>query len=82
MIVTNPLEITKIRLQMQGEALKETGAVKRGAMHVVRQLGLVGLYKGAGACLLRDVPFSMIYFTSYGMSSPPTAALRHVHRSS
>ena len=51
---------------MQGEAMKETGAVKRGAMHVVRQLGLVGLYKGAGACLLRDVPFSMIYFTSYG----------------
>ncbi|CDZ97571.1 mitochondrial inner membrane protein [Phaffia rhodozyma] len=64
-IVTNPLEITKIRLQMQGEMLKETGAASRGAMHVIRQLGLVGLYKGAGACALRDVPFSMIYFTSY-----------------
>jgi solute carrier family 25 aspartate/glutamate transporter 12/13 len=25
----------------------------------------VGLYKGASACLLRDVPFSAIYFTSY-----------------
>jgi len=54
-------EITKIRLQMQGEMLKETGAVSRGAIHVVRQLGLVGLYKGASVCLMRDLPFSMIY---------------------
>jgi solute carrier family 25 aspartate/glutamate transporter 12/13 len=26
---------------------------------------LVGLYKGASACLLRDVPFSAIYFPAY-----------------
>ncbi len=31
-------------------------------MWIVRNLGLVGLYKGASACLLRDVPFSAIYF--------------------
>jgi solute carrier family 25 aspartate/glutamate transporter 12/13 len=45
--VTNPLEITKIRLQMQGEMLKESGGtgVKRGAVHVIKQLGLIGLYK-------------------------------------
>ena len=34
-------------------------------MWIVRNLGLIGLYKGASACLLRDVPFSMIYFPSY-----------------
>ena len=34
-------------------------------MWIVRNLGLVGLYKGASACLLRDVPFSMIYFPTY-----------------
>jgi solute carrier family 25 aspartate/glutamate transporter 12/13 len=34
-------------------------------MWIVRNLGLVGLYKGASACLLRDVPFSAIYFPSY-----------------
>lgn len=34
-------------------------------MHHVRQLGLLGLYKGASACLLRDVPFSAIYFPGY-----------------
>ena len=39
----------KIRLQMQGEAAKKSDAVPRGAIHIVRQLGLLGLYKGAGA---------------------------------
>lgn len=65
--VTNPLEIVKIRLQMAGEMARVEGgqAVQRGAWHVVKQLGLLGLYKGAGACLWRDIPFSMIYFTSY-----------------
>ena len=63
---TNPLEIVKIRLQVQGEVAKTVdGAPKRSAMWIVRNLGLVGLYKGASACLLRDVPFSAIYFPTY-----------------
>ncbi len=41
------------------------GAPKRSAIWIVRNLGLVGLYKGASACLLRDVPFSAIYFPTY-----------------
>jgi solute carrier family 25 (mitochondrial aspartate/glutamate transporter), member 12/13 len=55
----------KIRLQIQGEAAKAEGAVPRGAVHIVRQLGLLGLYRGASACLLRDIPFSAIYFPAY-----------------
>ena len=52
---------------MQGEVAKTTGAgfEKRSAMWIVKNLGLVGLYKGASACLLRDVPFSAIYFPTY-----------------
>jgi len=65
-VFTNPLEIVKIRLQVQGEVAKTVaGAPKRSAMWIVRNLGLVGLYKGASACLLRDVPFSAIYFPTY-----------------
>ena len=63
---TNPLEIVKIRLQVQGEVAKNVeGVPRRSAMWIVKNLGLVGLYKGASACLLRDIPFSAIYFPSY-----------------
>jgi solute carrier family 25 (mitochondrial aspartate/glutamate transporter), member 12/13 len=60
-LFTNPLEIVKIRLQVQGEVKGE----RIGAMTIIRELGLAGLYKGAGACLLRDIPFSAIYFPTY-----------------
>lgn len=65
-IFTNPLEIVKIRLQIQGELAKRSDAVpKRSAMWIIRNLGIMGLYKGASACLLRDGPFSAIYFPTY-----------------
>ncbi|KAK2583012.1 hypothetical protein KPH14_009057 [Odynerus spinipes] len=61
-IFTNPLEIVKIRLQVAGEI---AGGSKVKAWTVVKELGLFGLYKGARACFLRDVPFSAIYFPMY-----------------
>lgn len=59
---TNPLEIVKIRLQVAGEI--GTGP-KVKAWPLVKELGLLGLYKGSFACILRDVPFSAIYFPTY-----------------
>ncbi|KAL1706195.1 mitochondrial carrier domain-containing protein [Schizophyllum commune] len=64
-VFTNPLEIVKIRLQIQGEHAKVHGATPKGAGLIIRELGLLGLYKGASACLLRDIPFSAIYFPAY-----------------
>jgi len=46
-------------------------------MTILRELGFRGLYKGAAACLLRDIPFSAIYFPCYAkckvlLSDPKT----------
>ena len=61
-VFTNPLEIVKIRLQVAGEVA--TGQRVRAGT-VIKELGFRGLYKGARACFLRDIPFSAIYFPSY-----------------
>lgn len=71
LLVTNPMEITKIRMQIQGETatlFRERGLPKPKALsfsEIVRGLGPSGLYKGAAACLLRDIPFGAIYFPVY-----------------
>lgn len=61
-VFTNPLEIVKIRLQVAGEV---RGGAKVNVFSVLRDLGFLGLYKGATACFLRDIPFSAIYFPVY-----------------
>uniref|UniRef100_A0A4X1TTV5 Electrogenic aspartate/glutamate antiporter SLC25A13, mitochondrial n=1 Tax=Sus scrofa TaxID=9823 RepID=A0A4X1TTV5_PIG len=61
-IFTNPLEIVKIRLQVAGEI---TTGPRVSALSVLRDLGFFGIYKGAKACFLRDIPFSAIYFPCY-----------------
>jgi solute carrier family 25 (mitochondrial aspartate/glutamate transporter), member 12/13 len=61
-VVSNPLEIVKIRLQVMGEL---RGAVSKGSFEIVQELGMEGLYRGASACFLRDIPFSAIYFPVY-----------------
>ncbi|PRP79405.1 hypothetical protein PROFUN_05294 [Planoprotostelium fungivorum] len=61
-VATNPYEIVKVRLQTQ--ALE--GAGRKSGITVVRELGFRGLFKGSAATLLRDVPFSALYFSLYG----------------
>lgn len=69
-LFTNPLEIVKIRLQVAGEI---ASGEKISAVAVCRELGFFGLYKGARACFLRDIPFSMIFFPTYAHCKPALA---------
>ena len=67
-VVTNPLEVVKIRLQMQDTYCDVAGCAPDeilGPVDIMRGLGLRGLYKGAGACILRDAPFSALFFPTY-----------------
>jgi solute carrier family 25 aspartate/glutamate transporter 12/13 len=73
LLVTNPMEIVKTRLILQGETTQLL--IRRGLKpppsqtfrDIVRDLGFPGLYRGALACLLRDIPFSAIYFPVYAL---------------
>lgn len=65
-IFTNPLEVVKIRLQVKSEYAKDSLELSESsALGIVKKLGFTGLYKGVVACLMRDVPFSAIYFPTY-----------------
>lgn len=61
-IFTNPIEIVKIRLQVKSEYKSDVDLTARS---IISKLGFRGLYKGVTACLMRDVPFSAIYFPTY-----------------
>lgn len=71
LVVSNPIEIVKIRMQLQGETarlLKAKGfenPVPQSLRAVIRTLGYSGVFIGARACLLRDIPFGAIYFPTF-----------------
>ncbi|EKX41790.1 hypothetical protein GUITHDRAFT_141777 [Guillardia theta CCMP2712] len=56
-------EDSKGRIQMQ--LLSQQKAAVNNPMAVVKKLGVSGLYKGASATMLREVPFAALYFTLY-----------------
>ncbi|CAH1108790.1 unnamed protein product [Psylliodes chrysocephalus] len=64
MIVTTPMELFKIQMQDQGRI--SAGASGPNTFQVVMGIlktdGIAGCYKGLNATMLRDIPFSMIYF--------------------
>ncbi|KAI4465224.1 mitochondrial 2-oxodicarboxylate carrier 1-related [Holotrichia oblita] len=70
-IITTPMELLKIQLQDAGriatkgkEVIKPVSKVTATSItiNLLKTRGIVGLYKGTGATLFRDVSFSIIYF--------------------
>ncbi|XP_063303524.1 solute carrier family 25 member 48 isoform X2 [Pelobates fuscus] len=80
--IGGPVDLVKIRLQMQTEPLiseiksikdkspfHQNPTVYKGPIHcltsIIKQDGFVGMYRGAGAMILRDVPGYCLYFIPY-----------------
>ncbi|KAL1490784.1 hypothetical protein ABEB36_013421 [Hypothenemus hampei] len=60
--VVNPLELIRTKMQSQKLSYLELGEALR---NLVRTDGVIGLWRGIFPTLLRDVPFSAIYWLSY-----------------
>ncbi|XP_065668875.1 mitochondrial glutamate carrier 1 isoform X2 [Hydra vulgaris] len=64
-VITTPMEFLKIQMQIAGgssaSSLHRISATQV-ATKMIKEKGIRGVYKGYGATLMRDVPFSCIYF--------------------
>lgn len=70
-IITTPMELLKIQMQdagrvaalakQEGRVVPKTSATQI-ALGLLKEKGILGLYKGIGATMLRDVSFSVVYF--------------------
>lgn len=70
-LLGNPFEIAKIELQTEAETIRLMRArggrvlAPSSLQDVARELGAVGYYRGAASSLLRDIPYSAIFFPLY-----------------
>lgn len=70
-IITTPMELLKIQMQdagrvaaqakLEGKTIPKVSATSI-ALDLLKTKGIVGLYRGTGATMLRDVSFSVVYF--------------------
>lgn len=63
--VISPLELIRTKLQAQKQSYRELTDCIRS---VVQAEGWLSLWRGLGPTLLRDVPFSALYWYNYEMS--------------
>ncbi|XP_012268408.2 probable mitochondrial glutathione transporter SLC25A40 isoform X2 [Athalia rosae] len=60
--LVSPLELIRTKMQSQKQSYTEIGQALKT---VIRYNGISGLWMGLGSTLLRDVPFSAIYWLNY-----------------
>ncbi|XP_022101204.1 mitochondrial substrate carrier family protein ucpB-like [Acanthaster planci] len=74
---TNPVDVTKVRMQLDGELANQRGqlgkvykarhykGIVRGAVTIAREEGVLALYKGLTPALLREATYSTIRIGAY-----------------
>lgn len=63
--VCTPMELIKIQMQDQGRIASGKATTTQVIKQIVKNDGIFGLYRGLGPTILRDIPFSMTYFTIF-----------------
>ncbi|KAH9995100.1 mitochondrial carrier [Russula vinacea] len=65
-LLFQPFDLIKTRLQQGDAALKanQAGAIRSTARSIVSSSGVLGLWRGTSATLIRNVPGIALYFTS------------------
>lgn len=61
-VVISPLELVRTKMQSKKLTYREIGVAIRS---LVQQQGYLSLWKGFGPTVLRDVPFSSLYWANY-----------------
>jgi solute carrier family 25, member 39/40 len=60
--IVNPLELIRTKMQSERMSYREVGSAFK---KMIQQHGVRGLFKGLMPTILRDTPFSSIYWTCY-----------------
>ncbi|XP_077286099.1 solute carrier family 25 protein Shawn-like isoform X2 [Arctopsyche grandis] len=60
--IFNPLELVRTKMQSQKMTFSET---RVAVYNMLESRGIAGLWRGLGSTLMRDVPFSAIYWMNY-----------------
>lgn len=70
-LATNPMEMVKIQMQLQTQ---KDGRVLKSTWQVVKELGPRGMYRGTLTTWMRDIPFSIVFFSSYAVLKERTSS--------
>lgn len=69
-LATNPMEMVKIQMQLQTQKQER---VLKSTWQVIRELGFGGVYRGILTTWMRDVPFSIVFFSMYAVLKEKTS---------